>query len=61
MAVPRNRMSKSRTLKRRTEHAFKPVQLIECPNCKAHKKSHRMCLSCGHYNGKSVFKEAKIA
>ena len=25
-----------------------------CPNCKAPRLPHRVCMSCGHYNGIAV-------
>ncbi len=56
MAVPRNRLSKSRTGNHRAHHAKKPIRVSSCPNCQAARLPHTACLSCGHYRGRSVMK-----
>lgn len=28
--------------------------LVKCPNCSAYTVPHRVCKSCGYYNGKEV-------
>ncbi|MDN3505236.1 MAG: 50S ribosomal protein L32 [Rhabdochlamydiaceae bacterium] len=54
MAVPRNRLSNSRTNKRRSHHAKSPAAAQECKNCGKAFRPHRACLHCGHYKGKSI-------
>lgn len=54
MAVPRNRLSNARKNSRRAHHAKKPKNIVECPNCKGKKMSHRACSQCGHYAGRSL-------
>ena len=54
MAVPRNKLSKTRKRTRRAHDAKSPTQLSDCPNCSALKPSHVVCASCGYYAGKSV-------
>jgi large subunit ribosomal protein L32 len=53
-AVPKHRISKSRRNKRRTHHAIKLKTLVECPNCRAKKLPHHVCLECGTYRGVQV-------
>jgi large subunit ribosomal protein L32 len=28
--------------------------MVVCPNCRAYKRSHHVCLSCGYYAGREV-------
>ncbi len=59
MAVPRNRRSSSKQGKVRSHHAKKPKTTSECGNCKAMRLPHRMCASCGHYDGRSIVQVQK--
>ena len=43
MPNPKRRHSKTRTAKRRTHDALKPVGLSECPQCHEPKPPHRVC------------------
>jgi large subunit ribosomal protein L32 len=55
MPVPKQKKSKARTRKRRSQHdRITPVNVIPCSNCGAPKLSHRVCLSCGTYRGRQV-------
>lgn len=54
MAVPKYKTSKSKRNMRRSHHALSPVGLSVCKNCNEVKYPHRVCESCGHYNGKQV-------
>lgn len=54
MAVPRNRHSTSRRNTKRSHHAKVAVNLVECKNCSKPQLSHRACMSCGHYNSRSL-------
>ncbi|HZK47803.1 MAG TPA: 50S ribosomal protein L32 [Atopostipes sp.] len=54
MAVPKRRTSKSKKLKRRTHQKLAIPNLSECSNCGELRKSHHVCSSCGHYDGKEV-------
>lgn len=39
---------------RRSHHALKTANLVECSNCGELKLSHHICPSCGFYNKKEV-------
>lgn len=54
MAVPQRRTSKTRKALRRTHFKLSPVGLVECSNCGASIKPHRVCPKCGYYDGKKV-------
>ncbi len=54
MAVPRNRLSNSRKNLRRSHHAMKKTGFSSCSHCSSEKLPHRVCLSCGYYNGRKV-------
>ncbi|MFP4497854.1 MAG: 50S ribosomal protein L32 [Vulcanimicrobiota bacterium] len=54
MANPKHKLSRSRTRKRRAHDSIKDISIMECPNCKSPKRPHRVCGSCGYYNGKNV-------
>ncbi len=61
MAVPRNRTSHAKKNSRRSHHAKKPKNLVPCASCGTPRLSHRICPSCGQYNGKIVFKQEEGA
>lgn len=58
---PKKKVSKVQTRKRhstwkalnlkRLENTY---QTAKCPNCGANRLNHRVCPSCGYYNGKQV-------
>ena len=54
MAVPRNRTSNAKKNSRRSHMAKRKKIISICSNCKKEYISHRMCISCGFYNGKSI-------
>lgn len=54
MPNPKRRHSKSRTAKRRTHDALKPVALGPCPQCTELKPPHVVCSNCGFYHGRQV-------
>ena len=54
MAVPRSRLSNARKNIRRSHHAIKKTNLIECANCGAKRLPHRICQSCGVYDKRVV-------
>jgi len=61
MAVPKRKVSKARRDKRRSSHwKLEAPTLVDCPKCGALRVPHRVCKTCGTYNGREVIKvEAK--
>jgi large subunit ribosomal protein L32 len=55
MAVPKRKVSKSRRNMRRSHHALKRINHVECPNCGENKLPHHICSACGHYGGREVY------
>lgn len=58
MAVPKRKTSKAQKRKRRTHLKLEVPGINGCPNCGEYKLSHRVCASCGHYDGKEVIETA---
>lgn len=55
MAVPKRRTSTARKNKRRSSvWKMDAPTLVKCSNCGAYTVSHKVCSSCGCYNGKQV-------
>jgi large subunit ribosomal protein L32 len=54
MPNPKRRHSKTRTAKRRTHDALKPVAVGTCPQCHESKLPHQVCPHCGYYKGRQV-------
>lgn len=50
--VPARRKSKATKRARRSHHALRPVNLVECPRCRAAKLPHAACEGCGYVNNK---------
>jgi len=54
MAVPKGKVSKSRSGHRKSQWKLSPMNLVACPQCHVLKMPHRVCSECGYYNGKLV-------
>ena len=55
MGVPKRRQGHSRKNKRRAMwRKMEAPTVTECPQCHELKQPHKVCPSCGYYNGKSV-------
>jgi large subunit ribosomal protein L32 len=54
MAVPQNKISKSRRNQRRSHDALVAANPNECPNCGELKRPHHVCPSCGFYDSREV-------
>ena len=54
MPNPKRRHSKTRSAKRRTHDALKPIHLTSCPRCNQTLRPHTVCANCGHYRDKMV-------
>ncbi len=58
MAVPKRKTSRQRRDKRRSSvWKLETPMLVKCPQCGELKVPHRVCGSCGFYNGKEVIKK----
>jgi large subunit ribosomal protein L32 len=57
MAVPKRKTSKARRDKRRSSHwKLDTPNIAKCSKCGALRLPHRVCKSCGTYNGREVIK-----
>lgn len=54
MAVPQNRITRSRRNMRRSHDALTAGNPQECANCGELKRPHHVCASCGHYNDREI-------
>ena len=58
MAVPKRKMSRSRTRRRKAEAMkIRAVRTVACPRCGQPKLAHRACVGpngCGTYRGRTV-------
>ncbi len=54
MANPTSRHSRSRRDRRRANWKGAAPSLVRCPECGEFKIPHRVCTSCGTYNGRKV-------
>ncbi len=59
MAVPKKKMSKSRSRMRRAHQALAVTNRSPCPQCGAPREPHRVCAECGHYRGRQIFEVEK--
>lgn len=54
MAVPKKKMSRSRTRRRKANWKVSAPRLTRCPQCDSPKLPHRACAECGTYKGREV-------
>lgn len=54
MAVPQNRVTKSKRNMRRAHDALVAGNPTDCPNCGELKRPHHVCASCGHYDSREI-------
>ncbi|AEW05903.1 50S ribosomal protein L32 [Sulfobacillus acidophilus DSM 10332] len=54
MAVPKHKLSRSRTRKRRSQWKLSAPNWVECPRCHQDRLPHHVCPHCGYYNGRIV-------
>jgi len=54
MAVPQNKITKSRRGQRRSHDALVAGNPQECSNCGELKRPHHVCASCGHYDDREI-------
>ena len=61
MAVPQNKVSKSRRNMRRAHDSLAGANPNECPSCGELKRPHHVCPSCGSYAEREVIAQASEA
>lgn len=61
MAVPQNRVTRSKRDMRRAHDALVAGNPAECGNCGELKRPHHVCPSCGHYDSREVVAIAKAS
>jgi large subunit ribosomal protein L32 len=54
MAVPKKKMSRSRTRRRKAQWKLDRPRTSICPQCHSPKMPHRACPNCGTYRGRAV-------
>lgn len=55
MAVPKRKMSRSRTRRRKAQWLrTSPATVASCPRCKSATRPHTVCGTCGYYGGREV-------
>ncbi len=54
MAVPQNKITKSRRNKRRAHDSLTAANPAVCANCGEYKLPHHVCPHCGWYAGREV-------
>ena len=54
MPTPKKKTSRSVRGMRRSHDALTVKNSASCPNCSAMKMPHRVCGSCGYYDGREV-------
>jgi large subunit ribosomal protein L32 len=54
MAVPKKKMSRSRTRRRKAVWKISTPASVKCEQCGKPKLSHRACKECGVYAGREV-------
>jgi len=54
MANPTHRHTRARRDKRRASWKLSSPNIMLCPDCQEPKLPHRVCMSCGTYNGKKI-------
>ena len=57
MAVPKRRTSHSKQGMRRSHHAVTPTQVQFCKQCNNAVLAHRVCPTCGFFQGRTVVTE----
>ncbi len=59
MGVPKKKTTRSRKKNRQSQQKLKPPTIALCPQCKAPKRAHFVCLECGYYKGAIVHQIGK--
>jgi large subunit ribosomal protein L32 len=60
MAEQKQKLSRSRSRKRRAEDKKTPKKLISCYKCKSKIPAHTVCPVCGNYKNQQIIKSTSI-
>ena len=52
--LPKKKHSRGRKGKKSSHFGLKRISVGECPQCHSPRLPHRVCTSCGYYNGREV-------
>ncbi len=52
--MPKKKHSRRRAKGRWAHRSLSPVGVSDCPQCRSVKLPHRVCPTCGFYNGREV-------
>ncbi len=58
MAVPKKKMSRSRTRRRKANWKVAAPATVACQQCGAQHLPHRVCPECGMYKGREAVKSS---
>ncbi|WP_417250723.1 50S ribosomal protein L32 [Celeribacter sp.] len=58
MAVPQNKITRSKRNMRRAHDALVAGNPAECPSCGELKRPHHVCAACGTYDDREVIAQA---
>ena len=56
MGIQKRRRSRMHGRQRRMHWKAKAATLVECPQCHQLRRPHRVCATCGYYDGREVVK-----
>jgi large subunit ribosomal protein L32 len=59
-AVPKKKVSNGKQGKRASHFHLRHQSLSECSQCHSAKQPHRVCPTCGYYNGREVIKKEPV-
>lgn len=54
--LPKRKYAKARQGKRRAHLGLTATAVVDCPQCHSPKLPHRVCKTCGSYDGREVIK-----
>ena len=54
MPVPKQKKSRANTRARKAQHTVEAAATTTCPQCRAPKRPHHVCPSCGSYKGREI-------
>jgi large subunit ribosomal protein L32 len=57
--LPKKKHSSGKRNRRRSHDALEAQNLVQCPNCGEMRLPHRVCPSCGHYQGREIIEMKK--